>query len=159
MPYKNPEDKKKQMTRYYLEHKEERKVYAQNNKEKINKWRREYLASHPEKKQKYTKEIKEYRQRYEEEHREERKVMRAKRRKKLQTFVNEYKLSKGCSVCGYNEHAEALDFHHEGEKEFTIGQACNRTMSLKRIEKEMKECVVVCANCHRLLHTERFLSI
>ena len=152
MPYKNPKDKKKQSQKYYLEHKKERKAYAQKNRKKINKWRREYLRTHPEKKPKYTKKVKEYRQRYEEEHREERKAMRAKRRKKLQKLVNEYKLSKGCSICGYNEHAEALDFHHTTEKEFTIGQACNRTMSLERIKKEMEKCTILCANCHRIEH-------
>ena len=75
-----------------------------------------------------------------------------KYRNKVKEWINRYKLSKGCSVCGYNKCAFALDFHQIGDKKFSIGQgiACNK--SLEKVKKEIEKCIVLCANCHRELH-------
>ena len=64
-------------------------------------------------------------------------------------YIKEYKLSKGCSICGYNKCAAALEFHHNGNKGFRIGIA-NR--GLKTIKKEIEKCELLCSNCHRELH-------
>ena len=40
----------------------------------------------------------------------------AKRRKKYRDFTDEYKLESGCEICGYNEHACALQFDHRDPK-------------------------------------------
>ena len=66
-------------------------------------------------------------------------------------LVAEYKQSKSCAVCGETE-SVCLDLHHidPSEKEFSIAQA--RHFSLKRLQKEIQKCVVVCANCHRKIH-------
>ena len=76
-----------------------------------------------------------------------------KRYMKIRQYVLNYKLSKGCAFCGYNKYAEALDFHHNGNKEFCI--ATKNTLSLKRLKKEMDKCMILCANCHRELHAKR----
>lgn len=73
-----------------------------------------------------------------------------KLRKKL---LDMYKLYKGCAICGYNKCAAALDFHHEGEdKEKNIAKMVNSYFNFKRVLKEVKKCIVLCANCHREVH-------
>ena len=69
---------------------------------------------------------------------------------KIKDFINTIKLGLGCKICGYNEHAEALVFHHRNpkEKEFNIG---NVRVSRKRLLKEIAKCDVLCANCHRII--------
>lgn len=72
--------------------------------------------------------------------------------KKCSNFINEYKLSRGCSMCGYNSAPEALDLHHvRGKKEFCVSLAAYRNkMPLHRLKEEIEKCEVVCANCHRI---------
>ena len=72
---------------------------------------------------------------------------------KTRRYVTNHKLSKGCAICGYNKYASALEFHHNGDKEFCIAE--RYTLCLKRLKKEMEKCVVLCANCHRELHEKR----
>ena len=69
-------------------------------------------------------------------------------------WLNEYKQQKGCHRCGITD-PRVLDFHHEkGEdKLFTISGA-RRAIGSDRLKKEIEKCVVVCANCHRILHDE-----
>lgn len=57
-----------------------------------------------------------------------------------------------CQCCGYNKCISALEFHHinPSEKDFTIGQNTNKAWDL--VKKEIKKCLLVCANCHREIH-------
>jgi len=66
-------------------------------------------------------------------------------------WISKYKVSVGCSSCGYKEHASALDFDHldDGEKEFHIAQTMGRK-NLKVLFTEIRKCRVLCANCHRV---------
>lgn len=75
-----------------------------------------------------------------------------KRRKKLKEKLVEYKGGK-CEKCGYDECIAALEFHHINpeEKEFGIG-ASGITRSLEKMKKEADKCVLLCCNCHRVLH-------
>ena len=55
-----------------------------------------------------------------------------------------------CSKCGYNKCDAALEFHHiTNDKEFVIAGA---KYSWKRMEPEVKKCILLCANCHREHH-------
>ena len=45
-----------------------------------------------------------------------------------------------------------LEFHHKKEKEFSIGEVVTNGYGFLKIEKELKKCLVVCANCHRKIH-------
>uniref|UniRef100_A0A6H1ZMX8 Putative HNH endonuclease n=1 Tax=viral metagenome TaxID=1070528 RepID=A0A6H1ZMX8_9ZZZZ len=74
-------------------------------------------------------------------------------RQKKYKIVDDYKLSKGCSICGYNKYSGALDFHHTGDKEFNIGAEVG-SKSLKLTKEEMDKCIILCANCHREIHAE-----
>lgn len=68
--------------------------------------------------------------------------------------VIDYKLSLGCSVCGYNRCAKALDFHHleDETKEQNVGSLLNLKGSFKRVWAEITKCKVLCCRCHRELH-------
>jgi len=75
-----------------------------------------------------------------------------KRRRKLKEMAVEYKGGK-CQICDYDKCIAALDFHHlnEEDKEFDLSTK-GLTRSWERIKKEIKKCILVCANCHREIH-------
>jgi len=71
-------------------------------------------------------------------------------RAKSLNFTEEYKKDKSCSCCGYSEHPEILQFHHLRDKSFCIAQSGNHPLEM--VKKEVKKCVLLCPNCHFLLH-------
>jgi len=73
------------------------------------------------------------------------------RKQKVMEFVNSFK--KECVLCGFGD-KRALDFHHKDpkEREFKISDRAKAGARLSVLEKEIKKCVVLCANCHRILH-------
>jgi hypothetical protein len=69
-------------------------------------------------------------------------------------FVRAIKLERGCTDCGYNAHAEALDFDHvDGDKRGDIASLL--WSSQAQLLAEIAKCEVVCANCHRVRTTQR----
>ena len=78
------------------------------------------------------------------------------KQKEKQSVINAYKLGKGCSKCGYKEHACALDFHHvePSKKNKSIARMIDDNYSLDKIFTEIKKCKILCANCHRVEHFE-----
>ena len=75
---------------------------------------------------------------------------------KLQWIIDS-KTGKPCQHCGCQPHSSALDYHHlnESEKLFSLSQIRRfRTgeITLQSIKEEMKKCILLCANCHRMLH-------
>ena len=64
-------------------------------------------------------------------------------------FLQQYKMEKGCSVCGYNEIPQALEFDHidRSKKKFGMNKAYKYKWST--IMEELEKCVILCANCHR----------
>jgi 5-methylcytosine-specific restriction endonuclease McrA len=77
----------------------------------------------------------------------------SKRRKVLRRKAIEYKGGK-CALCGYKKCIDALEFHHldETKKDFGLSQS-GLTRSWERIKCEIQKCILVCANCHRELHS------
>jgi hypothetical protein len=53
-----------------------------------------------------------------------------------------------CTLCGYDRHLAALQFHHldRATKAFTLRNGDTR--SLARMRAEAAKCVLLCANCH-----------
>ena len=80
------------------------------------------------------------------------RLSKRRRRKLRYDVVEEYKLTYACKVCGYNRCAQALDFHHLGDKEEAISLMIQKCRPLEKIVAEMAKCEVLCANCHRELH-------
>ena len=72
------------------------------------------------------------------------------RRKRMIAFVNRYKIFCGCKICGYNKSHHALDLHHLRDKKYDFTNM--KTLGMNTIKKEMRKCVVLCANCHREVH-------
>lgn len=74
------------------------------------------------------------------------------RRRKLKKKLIEY-MGGSCRRCGFNEHPAALHFHHEtpGFKDFNVSEG---THSLKKVLKEAAKCILLCANCHAIVHNE-----
>ena len=68
----------------------------------------------------------------------------------------EYILSHGgkCEICGYNKNIAALEFHHKNpdEKEFQIDARKFANCDIRKLEKELDKCMILCANCHREVH-------
>jgi len=64
-------------------------------------------------------------------------------------FIQQHKMEKGCSVCGYNEIPQALEFDHidRSKKKFALNKAWK--YKWPTIMEELEKCVVLCANCHR----------
>lgn len=70
---------------------------------------------------------------------------------KYQKVLDDYKIKNGCIKCGIKDY-RVLEFHHLSNKEFSIGNARYNHFGIDRVRKEIKKCVVICANCHRILH-------
>lgn len=99
------------------------------NKEEGRKWRRKWWASLSPKRKR------------------EKQIKANKRARKIKIFLANYKIEKGCQDCGYKKHHSALEFDHiKGKKKINIAFA----KSINQAEWEIKNCEVVCSNCHRV---------
>ena len=58
----------------------------------------------------------------------------------------------GCSLCGYDKCHAALDFHHVGEKIFSLNTRLFGKYTNQEIADEISKCILLCANCHREVH-------
>jgi hypothetical protein len=87
--------------------------------------------------------------------REQRRSKTKVRKQELIMWLWEYKSKLSCEACGFS-HPAALDFHHRDptQKEFDISTLPRRGFSKERALLEIAKCSVLCANCHRILHSE-----
>lgn len=58
-----------------------------------------------------------------------------------------------CKNCGYNRCSAALEFHHldPDKKDFQISKS--RSRNFEKIKTEIEKCILLCANCHREVHS------
>ena len=128
------------------------KLYNERHKITNDKWDKEHPEYHKEYYKKNREELKRKKRQYYKENKEKVREKNNEYRNKIVQYVNNYKLLKGCAICGYNKCVSALEFHHRENKEFHIGQFHG---NLKKLKTEMGKCIVLCANCHRELHSEK----
>jgi hypothetical protein len=78
-----------------------------------------------------------------------------KLRKNNRDWLTDYKKKSKCDKCGINDY-RVLEFHHLNivEKDFAISWAYNN-IGLEKIKKEIEKCVILCANCHRIIHWQK----
>ncbi len=69
------------------------------------------------------------------------------RRKKIRKWLYNYLLNHPCVDCPEKDPV-VLTFDHLKDKYMTISLMASTGYSIERIEKEIKKCEVVCANCH-----------
>lgn len=119
---------------YYREHKEQ-------SRDKHRRWRK----SNPEKDKEYYRRLMEkdpncHRNRY----------------KNFGDWVDKIK-SSGCTICG-EKRPVCIDFHHKdpNTKLFRISSAFSRPR--KVVEDEIKKCILLCANCHRIITYEGIIN-
>lgn len=94
---------------------------------------------------------------YHVKHREKYNARQKKNAVENRAFIDRFKHIKGCLHCG-EKRPWVLDFHHLGDKDATIADLI--TYSRQVIKKEIRKCIVLCANCHRDLHyKERSCSL
>lgn len=90
-----------------------------------------------------------------------------KRINKNRKLITRYKMFCGCKICGYKGHPAALDLNHrdpewkKANRKATDGaerySAVRPSWGIKRIREEIRQCDVLCANCHRIhTHGEHF---
>ena len=76
-------------------------------------------------------------------------------RKKIRAWLHEYLKNNPCVDCGESDPV-VLEFDHQRDKLFAIGDAPRKTTSIKVVAAEVAKCEVRCANCHRKkTYTER----
>jgi len=108
-------------------------------------WMQQDRKKHPEKYRAYARKYAAQKREYSRERYHER-----------MNLLRALKLQKGCVDCGYNANAAALDFDHvKGRKKFTIMTGNNASRSWSVLLREIKKCVVRCANCHRIMTATR----
>lgn len=78
------------------------------------------------------------------------------RRLERRQWMAEFLADKKCLDCGENNPI-CLDFHHTNPKTKVDGvtKMLYEFRSLKSVLKEIKKCVIVCANCHRKRHAAK----
>lgn len=54
-----------------------------------------------------------------------------------------------CVLCGYKEEINILQFHHLRDKKFNLSQ---QYKPLDEMKKEAEKCILICPNCHFLIH-------
>jgi hypothetical protein len=97
-----------------------------------------------------------YSKAYYEKNKDARKAFARARHAAGRKYIAEIK-SNPCSMCGRHFIPSAMDFHHidpntKANKDNKTNSAINARWSIQRIDAEIEKCILVCANCHRLLH-------
>jgi hypothetical protein len=74
-------------------------------------------------------------------------------RKRFYGIIEKHFGGMKCSLCGYDRCVNALECHHVDPAQKDIAIAKMDNYSAARIVAELVKCILVCANCHREIHS------
>ena len=74
-----------------------------------------------------------------------------KRNQEKKQEWREFKAGLSCFFCGFS-HPAVIDFHHKDSKGETKVSHYVQQGQWKRAYAEVKKCIPLCSNCHRILH-------
>lgn len=89
-----------------------------------------------------------YKLKYKHRYKDKLKENKRRHREYIRSLVASLKAC-GCYICGEKDVC-CLDFHHTGNKSFTISS--NPDITESALLAEIDKCIILCANCHRKLH-------
>lgn len=158
--------------KYYNSHKEDEysrtKEYRLKNRDKVNKWKRESYYRHREeilKKQRIRYMLDRERRLplmrlYHQNNRERLKRLNRESRENKKIRGMLYLGGKKCIECKNDKFPLCCyDFHHirdKGNHDNTINTLLSMSWSdWDKIKKELDKCVILCANCHRIIHQKK----
>lgn len=78
-------------------------------------------------------------------------------RKQRRNEFDRFKSTLKCSICGESR-PWCLDFHHINPSEKDV-EVVKLIESPRKLEEEIKKCVVLCANCHREIHYKERMQV
>lgn len=61
-----------------------------------------------------------------------------------------------CAICGYDKNIAALELHHLDPNQKDYGLSSGNCKSIEQDIEEVKKCILVCANCHREIHSGEY---
>ena len=87
-----------------------------------------------------------------------RDIIQHKRSERKRKILTNAKIQRGgaCQICGYNKNLLALVWHHKNKRRHYV--ASRALLSPLRFKQEIDQCVLMCANCHTILHAEEEIS-
>ena len=154
------EERKEYRRAYYLRNKDKflksSKKWKENNKDRVKEINREYNKRHSNEIKEWAEDNKDSRLATYKKHYQKHKLDRQKNK----VIAIQYKGSK-CVHCGipYNgENASIFDFHHVDPsiKDTEVSKILNSPKLTETIKKELDKCILVCSNCHRLIHNNKY---
>ena len=83
------------------------------------------------------------------------KIRKRKNRMVVRHKITEIKMSNFCQRCGIedSEHPEIFDFDHQYNKKECVSNLIQQAALWYRVWEEIKKCIILCANCHRIKTT------
>ncbi len=99
----------------------------------------------------------EYNKRWYEKNHKQHKASVEKNRTRYKQQWLEFKASLSCSHCGFS-HPAAIDFHHVDRTDKRSVNKLAGNNAYKAAYEEIKKCIPLCANCHRIHHYEEVQS-
>jgi hypothetical protein len=78
-------------------------------------------------------------------------ITSAKHKRNKRAEWQEFKATFACTVCGFS-HPAVLDFHHIDRTNHRSINKLAKDGKYAQAKEEIKKCIVLCANCHRIHH-------